>query len=59
MSEAKSADLSVRVTPEVKRLWNEKASEKAQEFGGAPSDVLRSLVIAFCEGRVTVHPRPM
>ena len=49
--EVKSEMLFTRVTPEVKRLF----VEKAEPFGGA-SDLIRELVMALIEGRVTVSP---
>lgn len=57
MSEPKSVMMHVRVTPETKRRFAAAAAEKAAEFEGTSSDVLRELVIAFVEGRVTVVPR--
>ena len=51
--EPKSYALYVRVTPDVKRKFNEAASRY-----GTPSDVLRELVLALIDGRVTVTPPP-
>lgn len=48
---SKDSTLYVRVTDETKR----KFFKVTAKFGG-PSDVLRELVIAFVEGRVTVSP---
>lgn len=47
----KSEAIYLRVTPETKRRF----SEVASRFG-TPSEVLRELVNAFIEGRVTVMP---
>lgn len=57
LSSRKSVTLTCRLTPEAKRRYNELACQKAAEFEGTPSDVLRELVLAFIEGRVTLTPR--
>ena len=54
---AKTKALSVRVTPEQKAQYEKAAAEMAAGFGGTTSDVLRMMVIAFAEGRVTIEPR--
>ena len=49
----KSDALYVRITPEDKEAFN----QKAQEFEPlTPSDVLRELVIGFIEDRLTIIP---
>ena len=50
--EPKSAALYVRVTPETKLLFEARAAE----FKMHSSDLMRELVMAFIEGRVTVSP---
>ena len=50
--EAKSDVLYLRVEPSVKQRFREMAAE----YPGDPSAVLRWLIIAFTEGRVTVNP---
>ena len=52
--EPKSVALYVRVTPEFKM----KFEAKAAEFKMHSSDLVRELVTAFVEGRVTVTPPP-
>jgi hypothetical protein len=49
----KSKYLTIRVTPIVHKAFQ----RKTQEYGGV-SEVLRELVIAFIEERVTVIPNP-
>ena len=49
--EPKSYALYVRVTPDVKRKFMEAAARY-----GTPSEVLRELVLALIDGRVTVSP---
>ena len=58
MAEHKSETLAVRVTPATRQAFIDKAAEKATAFEGKPADVLRELVIAFIEDRITVEPRP-
>jgi hypothetical protein len=48
---SKSDQLAVRIEPRTKRAFNKKASKI-----GPPSEVMRELVVAFVEGRVTVEP---
>lgn len=49
----KSDALYVRISPEIKRAFN----EKAEQFEPlTPSDVLRELVTGFVEDRVTIIP---
>ena len=50
--EPKSAALYVRVTPETKLAFE----EKAVEFKMHSSELVRALVMALIEGRVTVSP---
>lgn len=50
--EAKTDVFYFRVEPSVKQRFREVASS----YPGDPSAVLRWLVVAFIEGRVTVHP---
>jgi hypothetical protein len=50
MHESKTDVLYLRVEPTVKQRFREVASR----YPGDPSAVLRWLVVAFCEGRVTV-----
>lgn len=47
----KSAAIYVRVTPEMHQRFIEKASRF-----GLPSEVLRKIVEAFVDGRVTITP---
>ena len=49
--EPKSAAVYLRVTPDVKRELFRVASRY-----GEPSDVIREILVAFIEGRVTVSP---
>ena len=51
--EAKSVAIYLRVTPATKKKFMERA-----ERIGVPSDVLRELIQAFIEERVTVIPPP-
>lgn len=51
MKQPRSEALYLRVTPDTKQRFVEKASRY-----GTPSDVLRELIMAFVEGRVTLHP---
>jgi hypothetical protein len=48
----KSEAIYVRVTPETKRAF----ADKAARFEGGGSEVLRGLVDAFIEDRLTVMP---
>jgi predicted HicB family RNase H-like nuclease len=50
---SKSKFLNLRVSPKVHKAF----SVKASKFGGT-SEVLRELVDAFIEDRVTVKPNP-
>lgn len=47
----KSDAIYVRVTPETKQ----KFTEAAEPFG-TPSEVIRELILAFIEGRLTIAP---
>lgn len=51
-NETKTDVLYLRVEPSVKQRFREVAST----YPGDPSAVLRWLVVAFIEGRVTVNP---
>ena len=50
--EPKSAALYVRVTPQLKLLFE----EKALQYKMQSSDLMRELVVALIEGRITVAP---
>ena len=52
MAKPKSAVLYMRVTPELKQAF----TKKAKPYGTA-SEVLRELVLAYIDGRLTVSPR--
>jgi len=52
MTEPKTDVIYLRVEPSVKQKFREAASVHP----GDPSAVLRWLLMAFIEGRVTVHP---
>ena len=50
--EAKTDTLYMRVEPSLKQRFEEVAGQ----YPGTPSAVLRWLLLAFVEGRVTVNP---
>ena len=52
MSRVKNEVIYVRTTPEVKAAFE----ARAERNGRSMSDVLRELVIAWGEGRVTINP---
>lgn len=52
MSDPKTEAIFVRTSPEVKRAF----AARAARNGRSISDVLRELVTAWGEGRVTVNP---
>lgn len=49
--EAKTDALFIRIEPSVKTQFNEACAH----YPGTPSDVLRWLIVAFADGRVTVE----
>lgn len=52
MSDPKKEVIFVRTSPEVKHAF----AARAERNGRSVSDVLRELVAAWSEGRVTIHP---
>lgn len=53
MKQPKTEAIYLRVTPTLKQHFTETASRY-----GTPSDVLRELILAFVEGRITITPPP-
>lgn len=53
MSKLKNEILAIRVTPEQK----DKIVDKASQYGER-SDVIREVLLAFADGRVTIKPDP-
>ena len=53
MKQPKTEAIYLRVTPELKQRFTETASRY-----GTLSDVLRELIAAFVDGRVTLTPPP-
>ena len=53
MSKLKNEILATRVTPEEK----DKIVDKAEQYGKR-SDVIREVLLAFADGRVTIKPDP-
>jgi hypothetical protein len=49
---SKSSHITVRLTDDVRY----KFLDKAEEVGTTPSEVLRELIDAFCEDRITLQP---